>query len=272
MKKAEIFYRPGIFALVTGASSGMGQQYLFQLAQRGYNVIAVSNDFSALESSVNEAITKYVIDKRQEILPLFLDLSRIDAYQQVIEFSKGYDIEILINNAGVMICRPLELHSEEEITKLLLLHNHTTTQLSKYFSKTMVERGKGYIMNISSLAAWLQYPVISVYSASKVFIKSFTRSLRCEMYGTGVKVTTAYFGAVDTPLFPLSKKYRRLARKLGIMISAEKASECALRALFRGKANVTPGFINRFFRPLLPIIPKRILHYAFKKAPKSIYF
>lgn len=272
MKREKIFFRPNLYALVTGASSGMGREYLFQLTKMGYNVIAVSNQKEALEDAVNEAIGSFKIDQDQKIVPLFIDLSQLDAYKEVIEFTKDFEIEVLINNAGVMICRPLTLHSEEEITRLISLHDHTIVQLSKYFSKKMADRGEGYIMNISSLAAWLQYPVISIYSASKVFIKSFTRSLRCELYGSGVKVTTAYFGAVDTPLYPLSQKYRKIARRLGIMISAEKASKVALKALFKGKANVMPGFINRLFRPILPIIPKRVLNFAFRKAPKSIYF
>ena len=131
--------------------------------------------------------------------------------------------------------------------------------LSRHFAKRMKEHGEGRILNISSLSAWMPYPGIALYAATKRYTKDFSRALGIELRGSGVSVTVAYFGAVATPLIGLNPKYMKLAKSLHIMITPEKAAEKALRAMFKRQNGVMPGTINHIGKPFMAIMPKWLL-------------
>ena len=130
----------------------------------------------------------------------------------------------------------------------------------------MKERGCGYILNISSLASWMMWPGIGMYGATKRFVKDYSRELRIECQKTGVSVTNAYFGAVDTPLVPLKDSLRKLARGLTVMISPEKAVDRALKATFRRRRGTMPGLLNKIFLPFIVILPDCLLGWIYRKA------
>ena len=105
----------------------------------------------------------------------------------------------------------------------------------------------------------MPWPAVGMYANTKRFIKAFSRSLRIECRGTGVSVTTAYFGAVDTPLYPLKPSLRRLAVRIYVMIPPRTAAEKALKAMFRKRKQLLPGLINKIFLPLIVLLPDFIL-------------
>lgn len=141
----------------------------------------------------------------------------------------------------------------------MMVHNYTPLMLCREFLPAMKERKHGYILNISSLAAWMPWPAVGMYANTKRFIKAFSRSLRVECRGTGVSVTTAYFGAVDTPLYSLKPSLRRLAVRIYVMIPPRKAVEKALKAMFGRRKQLMPGLINKIFLPLIAILPDWII-------------
>ena len=143
--------------------------------------------------------------------------------------------------------------------------------LCREFVPGMIERGRGYVLNISSLAAWMEWPAIGMYGNTKRFVKGFSRSLRIECRGTGVSVTNAYFGAVDTPLVPLKPNLRKLARNLQVMIDADKATDKALKAMFRRRKGTMPGFVNKIFFPFVVILPDWLLAWAMNKFGRYLY-
>ena len=143
---------------------------------------------------------------------------------------------------------------------------NTPLMLCRKYVGAMKERGCGYILNISSLAAWMSWPGIGMYGNTKAFVRNYSRELRIECQKTGVSVTNAYFGAVDTPLVPLKDKWRKLARRFALMISPEKAVDVALKATFRRRRSVMPGVMNHLFRPLCVIMPDCLLGWIYRKA------
>ena len=145
---------------------------------------------------------------------------------------------------------------------MMMVHTYTPLMLCREFVPAMVERGNGYVLNVSSLAAWMDWPVIGMYGNTKRFVKGFSRSLRVECRGTGVSVTNAYFGAVDTPLIPLKPSLRSLARSLRVMIDADKATDKALNATFRRRKGTMPGFLNKVFLPFIVMLPDRLLAFV----------
>ncbi|MFQ8826895.1 MAG: SDR family NAD(P)-dependent oxidoreductase [Alistipes sp.] len=105
---------------------------------------------------------------------------------------------------------------------MLRLHVRTTTLLCHYFGRSMQARGRGYILNMSSMSAWMPFPGISVYAATKSYLRTLSLAIRNELYDRGVRVTAVCPGAVATGLYNLSERYQRLALRLGIMMTPER--------------------------------------------------
>ena len=265
-----------VYALVTGAASGMGRIYSLRLAQMGYNVVIVDINAAGLEETA--AIIKAEVEASEtispehkqnlKVLPIVQDLSTMDAADRIFERTEaeGCVVEVLVNNAGVMYCQGIAETSERMLKLIMMVHMNTPLMLCRKYVGAMKERGCGYILNISSLAAWMSWPGIGMYGNTKRFVRDYSRELRIECQKTGVSVTNAYFGAVDTPLIPLKPSLRKLARNLTVMITPEKAVKRALRATFRRRRGVMPGFLNKLFWPFIVILPDCLLGWVYRKA------
>ena len=264
------------YALVTGAASGMGRIYCQRLAQMGYNIIAVDINQAGLEETVrmvneqvkSSAVVPEVSKAAFKALPMVQDLSLPTAADAVygMTVENGCEVEVLVNNAGIMYCQGIAETSERMLQLIMAVHMTTPLMLCRKFVGGMKERGCGYILNISSLASWMIWPGIGMYGATKRFVKDYSRELRIECQKTGVSGTNAYFGAVDTPLVPLKDSLRKLARALTVMIRPEKAVEKALKATFRRRRGVMPGLLNKIFKPLCVIMPDCLLGWIYRKA------
>ena len=264
------------FALVTGAASGMGRIYSERLALKGYNVILVDINSKGLDETVAIVNAKVMesADISEEmkgslrLIPLVQDLSAPDAADRIYERTEaaGCRVEVLVNNAGVMYCQGIAETSERMLKLIMMVHMNTPLMLCRKYVGAMKERGCGYILNISSLAAWMIWPGIGMYGITKRFIRNYSRELRIECQKTGVSVTNAYFGAVDTPLVPLKDSLRKLARGLMVMIRPEKAVDKALKATFRRRRGTMPGFLNKLFWPFIVILPDCLLGWIYRKA------
>jgi short-subunit dehydrogenase len=202
-----------------------------------------------------------------KVLQIVQDLSQVNAADMIFEQTEaaGCEVEVLVNNAGVMYCQGIAETSERMLKLIMMVHMNTPLMLCRKYVVPMKERGNGYILNISSLAECMSWPGIGMYGATKRFVKDYSRELRIECQKTGVSVTNAYFGAVDTPLVPLKVSLRRLARALAVMITPEKAVERALKATFRRRRGVMPGVLNHIFRPICLILPDCLLGWIYRK-------
>lgn len=271
-----MFRKFDTYALVTGAASGMGRIYAQRLAAKGYNLVIV--DINAKDLEETAEIVKYSISADENIpndlkgafkvLVLVQDLSVMDAADQIWEKTEaeGCKVEVLVNNAGVMYCQGIAETSERMLKLIMMVHMNTPLMLCRKYVNGMKERGCGYILNISSLAAWMSWPGIGMYGNTKRFVRDYSRELRIECQKTGVSVTNAYFGAVDTPLVPLRENLRKLARGLTVMIRPEKAVDRALKATFRRRRGTMPGLLNKIFWPFIVILPDCLLGWIYRKA------
>ena len=263
MKKIMRNYKT--WALITGAASGMGRIYALRLASMGYNVVIVDINSKGLDETsamVGEA------SPMAKVLPVVQDLSTMDAADRIHEVTEAAscEVEVLVNNAGVMYCQGMVETSERMLKLIMMVHMNTPLMLCRKYVGGMKERGCGYVLNISSLAAWMIWPGIGMYGVTKRFVRNYSRELRIECQKTGVSVTNAYFGAVDTPLVPLRDDLRKLARGLAVMIRPEKAVEKALGATFRRRKGVMPGLLNKIFLPLVILMPDCLLGWIYRKA------
>ena len=264
------------YALVTGAASGMGRIYSQRLAHMGYNVIMVDINAAGLEET--ERLVKAEIEASDRIsrehkdafrtLSIAQDLSVMDAADKIFAVTEeaGCAVEVLVNNAGVMYCQGIAETSERMLRIIMMVHMYTPLMLCRKYVGGMKERKCGYILNISSLAAWMIWPGIGMYGQTKRFVRNYSRELRIECQKTGVSVTNAYFGAVDTPLVPLKESLRKLASALTVMIKPETAVKRALRATFRRRRGTMPGLLNKIFLPFIIIMPDCLLGWIYRKA------
>ena len=245
------------YALITGASSGIGLEYAHQLAAKGHNLVIVSNRDEENKRVAAEIAGKYGV----VALPLYADLSQLDSAQQIYDWCHQNDIEvdILINNAGMLLFSTLVHTDPARINTLINLHCTTPTHLCRLFGNDMKERGRGHILIMSSITAWTPYPTISHYAASKTYLRSFAQSLWYELRDYGVSVTVVFPSAVDTPLYNLDDKPRRWLLRLGVMITAEKLARKGLRAMFRRRRRCIPGLLPKIEYAICAILPAHAL-------------
>lgn len=270
----KIFKEYKVWALVTGAASGMGREYARRLALMGYNLVLVDINERGLEETESIVRQEVVAAENKplgdmlKVMKIVQDLSQTDAADRIYAQTDaaGCAVEVLVNNAGIMYCQGIAETSERMLKLIMAVHMNTPVMLCRKYVVGMKERGNGYILNISSLAECMSWPGIGMYGATKRFVKDYSRELRIECQKTGVSVTNAYFGAVDTPLVPLKDSLRKLARALAVMIPAEKAVDRALKATFRRRRGVMPGLLNHIFKPICMLLPDCLLGWIYRKA------
>ena len=243
----------GEYALVTGASSGIGYAFAAQLAARGYGVVLVSNREEENRAAAERIAREYGV----ATLPLYQDLAQPDAAERLhAETSRrGLKVSVLVSNAGILLFGLLADTPPERLRTIVALHCMTPALLCRLYGDDMRRRGGGRILVVSSSTAWRPWPTIAAYSATKAFLHSFARSLDIELRDQGVNVTTLYPGAVDTPLYSLSERRRRLLVRCGVMLPPDRVARKGLRALFRGRRRCIPGLFTKlcvFFCRLLP--------------------
>ena len=240
-------------ALITGGSSGIGLEYARQLAAAGDALLLVSNradDLAAAEASLGGSVRT-----------LCLDLSAPGAAAEVLAWcdALGAQVDILVNNAGIFFMEYLGPENLSKAQTMLGLHVRAVTDLCVLLGARMKERGRGWILNMSSMTARIPAPGIAVYSASKAYLKSFGRGFSYEMRPYGVYVTTVCPAAVDTGLYPLPVRLRGVLKALGIIRSPQWLVRRALRALFRGRRVVSPGLMNGLVPLLVGLLPARLI-------------
>lgn len=272
-----------MLALVTGASSGIGLQYATALA-RDYkcDLLLVSNQEKELAQVAEELSTTYGV----KTVWHYADLSLSDAAENLHDWcmNEGYTVDVLINNAGVFFFNPYCETSMKRIELMLQLHVMTVAKLTRLFAEDMMKRElteeeatsricrhkrmRGYILNMSSMSAWMAMPGIQTYNSTKAFIYNFSKSLWYEFNPKNVGITVMAPGAVDTGLFGLAPNLRKLAVNLTVSIPPEKLVKRALKKMFRNKKADTPGFINWLSTPFLKHTPDWVLFLAQKKLAK----
>jgi len=242
------------YALVTGASSGIGYQYARVMASRGYDLIVVSEKEGEL-SEKSEELKKYF--PSVNVVAKVCDLGRQEAAKDMYQFccDNGYEVEVLINNAGVYHDRDFLNDSEGFNSLILNLHVYTPAMMVYYFGQEMVKRGKGYILNMSSITAKIATQRLATYSSTKAFLRNFTRCVHIELREKGVNVTAVCPGAVATTLYNLKPSAIKTGKILGYIITPERLAEKGVNAMFRGRHRITPGLWNHILLLLIALIP-----------------
>jgi short-subunit dehydrogenase len=229
-------------ALITGASSGIGEQFARQLADRGYELVLVARRKERLESLASELPTKAQV--------VACDLASEAAELPGKVAKLGVDVDLLVNNAGFGARdRFLSIPAERQ-AEMVRLNCEAVVVLTHAFLPAMVERGRGGVITVASTAGMQPLPYEATYGATKAFALNLTEALHAELRGTGVKMLAVNPGPVPTEWQQVAGYEETGAEMLPGKIEADQVVREALRAYDRDRRSLVPG---RFFRNFMRI-------------------
>ena len=239
----------------------MGLEFARQLAARGYDLLLVSNQEQALADAARELSGPVSVRTR------FQDLARPEAADELFAWCQVEDLipDVLVNNAGMFFFKELQAEDLDRVQAMINLHVTTVTRICLLFGQAMKSRGSGYILIMSSMAARIPAPGITVYSATKAYLRSFGRSLSFELRPYGVGVTTVCPAAIATPLYRLDEKKMRFGVRLGVIRTPKWLVRRALRALFHRRRVISPAFMNVYLPALVALLPGPVEARLWKK-------
>ena len=240
-------------AVVTGGSRGIGRAVCVALAKQGCNVV-VNYCHGEAAAAETAALCK---ELGVEAVTVQADVSTAEGCKKLFEEAvNAFDrVDILVNNAGVFSYLDILATPVERIERMILLHDLTLSKNCRAFGADMAQRGSGYILNMSSYSVWMPFPGMALYTATKAYVRCFSKAFAKEVAERGVRVTAVCPAGVATDLYGLSPKWQHIGRRLGVLISPDSCAQRGLRALWRGRRCIVPDWWNRLFVPLFFYMP-----------------
>ncbi len=231
----------GRWALVTGASSGLGADFARELGRRGANLILVARREERLERLSREIAAEH----RVETEIIVSDLSIPDARDALLRSlsDRGRAVDILINNAGVGVHGDFLENPWQEEREVIEVDVIALVHLTKMLLPEMVRRGFGRILQVASTAAYQPVPTYAVYGAAKAFVASFGEALNHELRGSGVTCTVVSPGVTDTE-FQAVARHEYTSYMHRVQMKSPQVARIAIRALLRRRPSVVPGLHN----------------------------
>ncbi len=249
MTELDFAERYGPTAVVTGASSGIGEQFAHLLAERGLDLILVARRADRIEALATELSTKHGV----EVDALPLDLTQPDFLANLLAVCEGKDIGLVVSNAGSGPKGPLHENSSEEIEYTLDLNCRAPLLLAHRFVPQLLARGRGGILITGSIEGFQSFPYSATYSASKAFVRAFGEAIWEEYRGRGLDVLVLAPGSTDTELLANLGMDAEQMRAM----SPREVAELGLRHLGNGP-NYIPGAMNRVLMSALHLLPRRL--------------
>ena len=250
----------GRVALITGASSGIGEGFARALGARGLQLILIGRDEVRLRAVVNQLRGRHQV----RVESILIDLAEPDAPERLKTAvdQLGPSPDILVNNAGLGAIGSFADLSLERQIDMVRVNVEALTALTALFLPAMLQRGYGGIVNVSSAAGLQPLPYYAVYGASKAFVNSFSQALWAEVRTRGVRVIAVCPGPVAETRFGERAGGSSLAKFPGLAARRLQPREAvvaeALRGLSRGDPLVVPGFTNRLLARLAGYAPRRM--------------
>lgn len=244
------------YALITGASGGLGYEFAKIFAKNKYQLILVARTQEKLLKIQKELQEKYQID----VKTISADLSQLSVLQKIYDQLRKEKIfiEILVNNAGFATYGKFqEIDTQTQIEEINLNVIALTT-LTKLFLPEMIKKNKGMILNIASTAAFLPGPLMAVYYATKAYVLSFSQAVNNELAGTGVTITTLCPGPTKTGFEKRAHMENSKLFKANTM-DAYAVAQAGFDGLMQRKSVVIPGFRNWILAKSVKFVPTNLV-------------
>ena len=241
------------WALVTGASSGIGAEFAARLAGRGMHLVLAARRTDRMNELAEDLVTKH--GTKCHIVTI--DLAAPDSAKRLVEeiHRQGVEIELLVNNAGVGMVGDIETMSPDQIDRMLTLNMSTLTSLTYAFLPGMLQRGHGAVINVSSVAAFQPVAFMAAYAASKSYVLHFSEALWAEARSRGVTVLALCPGVTETEFFDVAGAPGWLKKhSFQTPFAVVKA---ALKALERRRQYVIPNWKDYFVSLMVRLATRR---------------
>lgn len=242
------------YAIVTGASAGLGKEFARLFAKDGHNLVLVARRKEELDALARELESAHSVKS----LVIALDLSDRGAPKRIYDEVKaaGVDVEFLVNNAGFGSNGSFaELDAGRELS-MIDVNIASLVHLTRSFVADFVARGRGRILNIGSTAGFQPGPYMATYYATKAFVNSFSEALAFELKGTGVTVTLSCPGATATEFSAVAGNNNTALMKRAGLGEASTVAQEAYAAMKQGKRTIIHGFKNKAGVQALRVSPR----------------
>lgn len=246
----------GQWALVTGASSGLGQHFAWALAEQGADLVLVARRVEPMQALAREIAARHGVQVQVQ----GADLAAVGAAAELKAHldAAGVHIDVLINNAGMGVIGDFLEQPAHNTRELLNLNIVALTELTQQFATPMQARGRGHILLVASIVAFQPYPSYAAYAASKAYVLSLGEALHTELAAHGVVVSVLSPGITDTEFFSAAgSQPNALMRRM--MMAPRPVVDIGLAALFAGRSSVVAGTLNRVMTFASRLFPRQWL-------------
>lgn len=244
------------YALITGASGGIGWALAKELASRKHDVLLLARSEQTLKKNCQELQNKFDVRADYFVIDLSIPDSALRARDWLT--GKNYLIDILINNAGYGLWGPLNEVNIDELKSMMYLNMQTLVDFSKLILPDLRKSKRAYILNVASTAAYQAVPTMSTYAATKVFVLFFSRGLRWELKGTNVSVSCVSPGPTSTGFINRAHLEVIKERAEKVSMTPEAVAKIAINGMFAGKAEIIPGALNWISVKFAELLPKSL--------------
>lgn len=245
----------GRWALITGASSGIGRDIARELAAIGVHCVLVARREDRLREIATELSERTDVQAEIEVLDLAAPGAARELYERLDR--RGRTIDVLVNNAGFGVHGRFVDNDIDEVTRMIRLNVIALTEMTHAFARPMVERGGGHVMNVASIAGLTPVPSYAAYAATKAYVVSLSESLSWELGSRNVHVTLVMPGVTWTEFFDVSGQKTTLFGRLTGKKSADVA-RIAVNAMLEGRSSTITGWRNRLTMALSAPVPRRL--------------
>jgi len=243
---------PKKYTLITGASCGLGKELAKECARRGMHLLLTALPNENIEKTGKELTQKYNVD----VQTFEADLTNSKEIRKLADtVSKNFEIEALINNAGLGGALPFLEATPEYIEQIVLLNMNALVLITRLLLPALKRQKKACILNIASMASFSPMPYKTVYPASKAFVYSFSRGLNSELKNTGISVSVAHPGGMRTNSHSTNSIDNHNFIIRSTTLSVKKVAQICIRGMLNRKKLIIPGILNKVSWVLLRITP-----------------
>lgn len=244
------------WALITGATSGIGKAFAYEFAKRGYNIIGTGTREEILKSVMEDIHTT----TGQDTITFIGDLSQEPEQTRLITTALNKRISVLVNNAGFALHARFQESDRKELTRMANLHINSTLRLTHALLPQMLESQDGCIINVASDAAYMAVRSNAVYSGTKAFIRQFSRCLYLDLVGSGVYVQALCPGLTHTDLHEKMGMSRERQTNKGIMRWQEPVDvvKSSLKAMEKNKSICISDPFTKVMIAITSLMPEKL--------------
>lgn len=246
------------YAVITGASKGIGKSIAFELASRKFNLFLIARSEDLLRSLSEEIKSKYGVDCRWKAADLSKESEVNDIANTILTTLP--DTNVLVNNAGYGLWGSFDEVTSDRLLNMMDLNMRTPVLLTHRLIPLLKKQNQSFILNIASTAAYQAVPTLNIYAASKSFMLLFSRALKYELKKTNISVTCVSPGATDTNFMDVAGMTtpEMIKRAEKFNMTPEAVAKASVEAMLKKKNEVIPGFVNLISVFMQRFVPKSL--------------